>query len=393
MAAIDKGILDGIRVLDFTAYVAGPYATRLMADMGAEVIKVEAPEGDLLRATPPRRQGRSAYYGQLNAGKLSLVLNLKRPAAQALARDLAARSDVVVENSRPGVMARLGLDHASLKAVKADLVYCSISGYGQSGPGAGRAAYAPIMHAGTGHDLALMGYEPTLAKPARARIPYADYFAGIHALAAINAALFHRARSGQGQHIDLSLLDCMHSVLAYEYQRAQFPGERTPPIFGPLSTKDGYFMVAPVSAGNFADLCRAVGHPEWQSDPRYADAGSRMLNWDALMADLEAWTLQRSAAECEVIVTAAGCPCTRYRRIEESIEDEHVRARGQLAEVADGSGKFRVANSPLRFEPLRAVVRPWIAELGQHTEPVLAKVLGLAPAAIAELRAAGAFGG
>lgn len=192
------GILDGIRVLDFTAVMSGPYCTRLLADLGAEVIKVEPPEGDHIRLRPPLRDGRSAYFAQLNAGKNSMALNLKKPEARALICDLVPQCDVVVENYRPGVMKRLGLDYEALSKLNPKLVYCSISGFGQQGTWSGRSAYAPVLHATSGYDMANLDYqEGDVERPLKNGIFVADVLGGSMAFGAIQAAMYHALKTGQ----------------------------------------------------------------------------------------------------------------------------------------------------------------------------------------------------
>src|SRR6202051_3677647 len=236
------GPLDGMRVVDFTTTIAGPHCTRMMADLGAEVIKIETAEGDMMRTRPPLRDGASTSFGQLNAGKKSVVLDLKRPDSVAAARRLIATADVLVENFRPGVMARFGLDYPALKAAKPDLVYCAISGYGQTGPSAGLAGYAPVIHASSGYDLAQIAYQGEARRPDYCGIYIADVLTGTYAFGAIMAALYQRRETGEGQLIDVSMLESMLSLTLSEIQLAQFPRSYIPgrPVFGPIATADGY---------------------------------------------------------------------------------------------------------------------------------------------------------
>ncbi|MGE3679106.1 MAG: CaiB/BaiF CoA transferase family protein, partial [Burkholderiales bacterium] len=183
---------DGLKVLDFTAMIAGPHCTRLLADLGADVIKLEPPEGDYMRSRGPLRDGHSTYYGSLNCGKKSLCVDLKKPQARELVLELAAQADVVVENFRPGVMQRLGFGHAALSALNPRLVYCSISGYGQSGSLADRPAYAPIVHAASGFDMAMLHYQDGLSRPLQSGIFIADILSGVNAFGGIGAALYRR---------------------------------------------------------------------------------------------------------------------------------------------------------------------------------------------------------
>ena len=223
-------------MLDFTAMLAGPHCARLMADLGAEVIKIEGLEGDLIRGRPPLRDGHSTYFGALNCGKKSVAIDLKSDAAKDIIYGLAKASDVVVENFRPGVMARLGFDYATLAKHNPKLVYCSISGYGQQGSGATRAAYAPIIHAASGYDAANLNYQTEQDTPASTGIFIADILSGAYAFGAIQAALVHRERTGQGQAVDVSLMDSMLNLMVFECQEAQFPSKRPRPVYVPMKT-------------------------------------------------------------------------------------------------------------------------------------------------------------
>ena len=200
-----KTAFGGLRVLDFTTTIAGPHCTRLLADLGAEVVKIEAPEGDMMRSRPPLRQGASANFGQLNAGKHSVVLDLKDKRAVDAARRLAASVDVLVENYRPGVTRRLGIDYASIAKLNPRLIYCSISGYGQTGPSAGLAAYAPVIHAASGFDRANLAHQPGRTRPDNCGVYVADVVAGTYAFGAISAALHQRNATGAGQHLDVAV--------------------------------------------------------------------------------------------------------------------------------------------------------------------------------------------
>ena len=385
------GALDGVRVLDFTSVMAGPFATRMLADLGAEVIKVESLEGDQVRARPPKRDGHSAYFGNLNAGKQSIACNLKSPEIVDLIKQLVATCDVLVENFRPGVMARFGLDFAALAAINPRLIYCSISGYGQTGPKALFPAYAPVIHAASGFDMVNLRYQDGADRPATSGIFIADVLGGTHAFGAIQAALYQRERTGQGQHIDLSMLEAMVGMLVVETQEAQFPGDARRPLYTPLKTNDGFIMVAPTSPRNFEQLSDAVGHPEWRDDPRFLTNADRNANWATLLALTEIWTLERSAAEAEAILSRHGVPCARYREIGELLDDPQLAARGAFAQVHDGAGAFKVPNPPFRMSGSRAEARDHVARLGEDGAAVLG-ALGVSADAVAALRARGDLG-
>ena len=382
------GALDGIRVLDFTAMIAGPYATRLLADLGAEVIKVEPPEGDHIRGRPPLRDGRSTYFAQLNAGKKSLSLDLKRPEAIEAIRALARDCDVVVENFRPGVMKRLGLHYDALAELNPRLVYCSISGYGQAGEWSGRSAYAPVLHAGCGYDVANLYYQDGIDRPLKNGIFVADVLGGALAFGGIQTALLRALRTGRGDHVDLALMDAMLGLLVYECQEAQFPADRRRPLYQPTKARDGFLLAAPISQNNFEDLAAAVEHPEWIRDPRFATSAARERHWTELMALLDDWAAPRSAVECEAILQRAGVPSSRYLSVREALEVPPVHERGTLQVVDDGAGAFRITNPAFRFRESPAHARDRIPGLGQDG-PALMAVLGHDEATVARWIAAG----
>ena len=382
--------LAGIRVADFTAMLAGPHCTRLLADCGAEVIKVEAPKGgDHIRHTAPLRDGDSAYFGHLNCGKRSLAVDLKDPRGLAVARDLVATCDVLVENTRPGVMKRLGLDHASLAPAMPGLVYCSISGFGQSGPRAEEPAYAMAIHALSGFDMTNLHYQDDQDRPANSGTFVADFLAGAYAFGAIQTALLARTRTGRGQNVDLALMDAMLGMLAYECQEAQFPQAVKRPVYGPLRTSDGFVIVAIVSQKNFEQLADALDHPEWKSDPRFRDVAGRRNNWHAFMAGVEDWTRAHAAADCEARLMAAGIPCARYQSVAEAMRDPQVTARGLFVEARDAGGRFLAPQPPFRFADGSVGLSPQVPALGADGGHVLRKILGYAEDKIAALREAG----
>jgi len=381
---------DRLRVVDFTTTIAGPHCTRLMADVGAEVIKVEAPEGDMMRSRPPLRDGASTSFGQLNTGKKSVVLDLKHPDAIAAVRRLVETADVLVENFRPGVMARFGLDYPALKAVKPDLVYCAISGYGQTGPSAALPAYAPVIHASSGYDLAQIAYQGDERRPDYCGIYIADVLTGTYAFGAIMTALYQRQVNGEGQLIDVSMLESMLSLTLSEIQLAQFPASYVPgrPVFGPIVASDGYVNLSVASERTFQNLAAACGRPDWISDPRFAKYPDRRANWGLLIEELEIWSRARTSAEVQATFDSHGVPSSPYRTFKEAMADPQLAHRGSLAEVRDQGGSFRALNPPFRFSAAAAAARPWVAALGEHTAAVLGE-LGYGPRDIAALTGSG----
>ena len=380
------GPLAGIRVLDFSAMIAGPYCTRLMADSGAEVIKLEPPEGDYMRSRAPMRGGQSVYFGVLNAGKLSVALDLKHPEGTKLAKELAAASDIVVENFRPGVMRRLGFDYAALSAINPRLVYCSISGYGQGGANAGKPAYAPIVQAASGYDLTAMSHQRA-ERPPNSAIFIADYLTGTHAFGASCAALVRRATTGKGEYVDCALMDAMLGMLAYEVAEAQEPVAQPRPLYQATRAKDGFLMVAPISQGNFDDMAGAMGREDLKSDARFATVGARSIHWDALMAELERWAAGKTVAECEAAMAAGGVPCARFQSVAEAMDSPYAAERGLFATVKSGDAEIRATNPP--FKMSGAGTGGKVPGLGEHGPELLQRVLGRKAEEVAKLEKEG----
>ena len=383
--------LENIRVLDFTTTIAGPHCTRLMADLGATVIKIEAAEGDLLRSRPPLRNGASTTYGQLNAGKQSIVLDLKRPEAREIVMRLLATTDILVENFRPGVMKRFGLDFPTVREKHPRLIYCAISGYGQTGPSAGLAAYAPAVHASSGFDMAHLSYQQGRERPDNCGIYVADYFTGTYAFGAAMTALAHRHVTGRGQAIDVTMLETMLSTLGPEVQMAQFdvepPGR---PMFGPVRTKNGYIMPAVASERSFLGLCKAAGREDWPNDPRFAVYGNRRRNWGMLIDELEVWSSTLTTVDCQAAFDREGVPSSPYRTVREVMQDPQLAHRGALATVEDAGGSFKVLNPPFRFSDATVAVGGYAAGLGENTRAVL-DAAGYTEAEIGALAASGAI--
>lgn len=366
----------GLRIVDFSTLVAGPYCSRYLSDLGAEVIKIETPEGDYLRSQAPLRDGHSTYFGQLNCGKKSVVLNLKDSAVIAELKKVIDTADIVIENFRPGVMQRFGLDYETLSGTNPALIFCSVSGYGQEGEGAARPAYAQTVHATSGHDLTLLRYQDELTRPANSVLFYADVLASVFALSAINAALYQRERTGRGQFIDLSLLEATMNLMPYDVQEAQFPARVSRPVYKPVRSSDGFVIVIPNTQRNFEMLARAMGHEEWIEDERFRDVKARYHNYPALLETIETWTSQHTSEDCEKILSAASVPCARYRTVAEALEDPQLRFRSAFQTVADPAGEYLVTNLPFKMSGAETTAIGTVSELGQYS---LSDFLGKAP--------------
>jgi CoA:oxalate CoA-transferase len=369
------GCFAGLRVLDFSTTIAGPHCGRMLADMGAEVIKIETAEGETMRTRPPLRNRCSTAFGQLNVGKKSLVLDLKSKEGLEAVRRLVATADILVENFRPGVMRRLRMDYETLRPLNPKLIYCSISGYGQTGPSAELPAYAPVIHAASGYDMAHLAYQPGRERPDYCGIYHADVFAGTYAFGAIASALYQRSRTQTGQHIDVSMLEAMLTLTLNEVQWSQFTvPPTTRPMFGPIATSDSYVMLAIASEKTFQGLMKVIGHPEWVSDPRFAAYGDRRDNWSELMDGVEAWSRTVTTEQCLAALNKEGVPSSAYRTVAQALADPQIAHRRALAQVEDDGGTFRMMNLPFRMSGARVAAGKKVATLGEHTRALLQDV-------------------
>jgi CoA:oxalate CoA-transferase len=300
---------------------------------------------------------------------------LKTTAGVEAALDIASQSDVVVENWRPGVAHRLGVGFDQVSAVRPDTVYCSISGFGQTGPKSQRPAYAPIVHAASGYDLAQVEYQGG-GRPANTAIFIGDVFGGMSSFAAIQTALLDRERTGRGRFIDVSMLDGMMNLMVFETLEIQTPSPVKLRVYQPLEASDGFIIVAPTSQKNFEKLAHCLEQPEWLSDPRFKTTKIREEHWDELMRLIESWTRRRSAQVCEETLLAAGVPCTRYLKVGEAMKDPQIIARGTFTPLTDDAGTYLVPNAPYQFAGMPTPVRNEVAKLGEHTEQILAEFRG-----------------
>lgn len=387
--------LDGITILDFTRVLAGPYCTAMLADQGASVIKVEAPQGDDQRAMGAFRDGRSLSFELINRNKRSLRLDMRAPEGRAIAAGLAARADVVIENFRPGVAERLGIGAAALRAAHPRLIYCSISGFGQSGPMAQMPSYDVIAQALSGL-MSITGAPE--GDPVLVGDSVGDILAGIYAAQAISAALFRRERTGAGATIDVAMFDALFSLLPTAlaiWQRDGTPPRRAGadhPLsapFGAYRAADGRVMIAVGNTSLFGTLCAAMGRADMAGDPRFSSDQSRKANADALRAQIEAWTGALPAAEVVRILSAAGVPVSPVWAVDEAAESAQVAARGLLHAVDHPErGRLMLPEQPVHFvgSP-RGAPRP-APDLGADGAAILRDVLGLPQDEIARLRAA-----
>jgi crotonobetainyl-CoA:carnitine CoA-transferase CaiB-like acyl-CoA transferase len=396
VASTWAGPLQGIRVLDFTRVLAGPAASLALADLGAEVLKVEPPSGgDETRHFPPFRGGVSHYYLSVNRGKKSIVIDLKTEAGVALARDLAARCDVLIENFRPGVMDRLGLGYEALAAANPRLIYCAISGFGMTGPLRDRPSFDIVLQALSG---ALSVNGESGAEPTKLGIPLGDLMGGINGPIAILAALYERALTGRGRLIDISLLDGLMGMLGYLAQLAFFTGQDPRPQgcehpnlvpYGKFPAKDGSIIVACLTNSFWHRISEALGHPEWIRDPRFETIEKRRDSRRVVNEMIAAFTRERTVEELVELFTRHEVPHAPILGVKEALAQPQAVARGMVVETEHPLlGKIPIVNRAIRYvaDPQRVPTAP--PTLGQHTDEILSTVLGLTAEKITELRAA-----
>jgi len=387
------GPLHGYRVVDLTSNVAGPLGTMILGDQGADIIKVEAPDGgDATRAGGNRRAGFTASFLNNNRNKRSIVLDLKTAAGLAAVMRLVAGADVFVQNFRPGVAERLGVGEGAVRAVSPKIVYVSISGFGEKGPYAEKPAYDPVIQGFSG--LATVQAGSDEARPRLLRTILPDKLTAITASQAITAALLARERSGEGQHVRLSMLEAVLTFMwASDMGSQTFVGEEparqeAASAFDLIyETADGYMTVAALTDRQWAGLARVVERPEWVEDERFKSSALRQKNIDARLQVTQDALLTRLAAEWLERLTAAGVPCAPVLTRNEVIRHPHVREMGIVVETEHpAAGRLRQARPAARFSGTPSEIRRGAPRLGEHTEEILAE-LGYSAAEIADLRA------
>lgn len=404
-----SGALSHVKVLDLTRVLAGPWASQVLADLGAEVIKVERPGGgDESRAWGPpwlrdARGGEtaeSAYFASANRGKRSITVDVARPEGQAIVRRLAERADILLENYKVGALTRYGLGHEQLAALNPGLVTCSITGFGQTGPYRNRPGYDFLIQ-GMGGLMSVTG-EPDGALgggPMKVGVAITDLVTGMYAATAVLAALAHRERTGLGQHVDLALFDVQVAMLANQAESYLVTG-RPPGRLGnshpsivpyqSFATKDGHVILAVGNDGQFRRLCEVAARPELARDPRFATNAARVENRAEVVAALAPVLASRTSGDWIAALDAAGVPCGPINDLAQVFEDPQVRHREMRIEAPHPvSGTVPMVASPLRLSrtPVREPTAP--PTLGQHTREVLVEVLGMDEAEVEALRTRG----
>jgi crotonobetainyl-CoA:carnitine CoA-transferase CaiB-like acyl-CoA transferase len=392
--AIQPLPLTGVRVIDYSHFLAGPHMSRCLAAMGAEVIKVERPKGgDAGRAHGYFKDGQSGYFLQQNMGKQGLCIDLKDQRGLVLMHELVKTADVFVENYRPGALERLGLGYAELSKLNPRLIYCSVSAYGHTGPDSAKAGFGLIAEAKSGAmaQLGTAGEAPPLL-----RMPIADMYTGMHGVAAICAALVGRATSGKGLHIDLALYDCMVSMHDYAVQRYTFSGgtdlprqtgsgQPDSPIYGVFSGRDGYLVIAAQVDDAWKRLARLIGGNELAGDARFAEPAGRAKHYAEATSLVEGWTNGRTVKECLAALDAAEVPCSAVQTIDQVLADPQILARDMVIEQEHPVlGKVKLANLPFHFSDCDTTPKMPAPLLGQHNRTIAAS-LGYSDADIATM--------
>jgi crotonobetainyl-CoA:carnitine CoA-transferase CaiB-like acyl-CoA transferase len=392
--------LSDIRVLDLTQVLSGPFCTQMLADLGADVIRAEGPQGDVARSMPPHFVGEdSLYFLSINRNKRSIVVDLKTEDGVALMRRLALASDVVVENFRPGVCERLGLSHEALRAEKPSLIWCSISGFGQTGPYRDKPAYDLVVQALSG-GMSLTGERDGVS--VRAGIPIADLSAGMYAASAILAALYRRTKTGRGDFIDISMLDCQAAMLCYQaafyLHSGEVPGRQgrehdSIATYGTFVAGDSVeIVIAALTERMWKSLCRVLGCEELTFDARFSSADIRTKSRAELLPILQQRFSSRGADEWIAELDRQGIPAGVVNTIDRVVTDPQILHRKMVVELASVDGRrIRTIDSPMLFEEVPRQSGSYPPAAGEHTKGILKEVLGLPEGEIDRLVASGAI--
>jgi crotonobetainyl-CoA:carnitine CoA-transferase CaiB-like acyl-CoA transferase len=395
------GALKGLRVVDMTRVLAGPFCTMFLADMGAEVIKVEEPgKGDDARGYPPFLRGTSTYFTNLNRNKQSIVLDLKKPEAKTILLDLLKKTDILLENFKPGTMERLGLGYNEVREANPGIIYASISGFGQYGPYKDRPGYDIIGQA-MGGLMSVSGWPDS--PPTRTGTAMADIVAGLNACIGILAALKGRERTGQGERIDVALVDSMVSAMETVIQIYLTEG-RVPQRVGnryefiapydSFAAEDGWVVIGVGGQEVWKRFCRVIGHEELTEDPEFLTNRDRVNNVVRLEEIVTQWTCKRKVADIVSLLMGASVPCSPILNVEQICNDPHIaKAREMIVEMDHPhGGRMNVISCPIKFTRMKPTIRTTAPLHGEHTERVLTGILGISKEEYARLKENGAVG-
>ena len=397
--------LAGIRILDLTQIYAGPYCSMLFADMGAEVIKIEPPRGELIRDNPPlvkegeggpHDRSRSGYFLTLNRNKYGITLNLKHPKAVGFFKGLVKIGDIVLENYAPGVMKRLGIDYPALREINPRIIMCSISGFGQSGPYSERISFDVLAQAMSGL-MSITGYPD--GPPTRVGTSLGDVNASVHAAFAMMTALWYREKTGVGQYIDVSMQETMVSILEGGIVRWTIGKELLTPIgsmnpheapMAAFRCKDGYIIIATVGDEHWQRFCRAIGRPDWAADPGYRTKRQRWEKKYILQEEIEKWTSPRTVKEVGEIMDRERVANSPILNIQQVVDDPHLKERAYFTEIEHPLiGKAKIPGIPFKLSETPGKVESPSPLIGEHNELILGKYLGLSKSEVSQLKADG----
>jgi CoA:oxalate CoA-transferase len=388
----NKAALEGIRVLDVSQFLAGPYCTMILGDLGADIIKIEKPTGDPTRETNVNINGQSIYFMSINRSKRSITMDLKNPRYKEIFLKMAKKADIIVENFVPGTMDKLGLSYDEIKNVNPSIIYTSVSGFGQTGPYRERGALDMIIQAMSGF-MSITGEKN--GRPLKAGPSIADMTAGLYAAIGTLAALNHRNATGEGQRVDIAMLDSMFSILENSVGNYCATGKIPKPPgnrhgvsapFQPFETLDGEIIVAVSNNRAFQDFCQALGRDDLAQDSRYANRKGRIENVDELADEITKTTKLKSTSELEEAFEKANVPFATVNTIDKIVSDPQIAARNMLIEVEHPiAGKVKAVNSPIKMSKTPGVIKRVAPLLGQHTKEILGEWLGMSAEEMKEL--------
>ncbi len=370
MTSLPKTNLSDLYILDFTGMISGAFCTKLLADLGANVLKVEPLGGEIMRNVAPMLNNKSSVFGSLNIGKKSITLDLKNPESIEICRKLINKYDIVIENFSPGVMKRLELDYESLKNVNETLIMCSISGYGQSGPEANQPAFAPIVQAKSGFDLTYAKAQGEHEIPLNMGPPVGDTTASLIAYGSILAAVHYRDQTGKGQYIDIAMLDSLVSTMHRDVQTSIFK-EKIDRRYGPIRTLDGFIVIMPFTQIQFEKLMRCIKMGELITDNRFAESKNRLANYNKLMLFVEKWAKDKTSSTVLSEMDSLKIPCSAYASLDSIFQNPQIEFRQFMIQANDQDELYEVCGNPSKFSETETCVNKSVPSAGEHNDEIL----------------------
>lgn len=365
-----KANLSDLFILDFTGMISGAFCTKLLADLGANVLKIEPPGGEIMRNVAPLVDDKSCVFGSLNIGKKSITLDLKTDESVDICLKLIKKYDIVIENFSPGVMQRLGLDYEAMRVSNENVIMCSISGYGQSGPDAYQPAFAPIVQAKSGYDLTYTEAQDNCNIPLNMGPPVGDTTASLIAYGSILAAVHYRNRTGIGQYIDIAMQDALLSTMHRDIQTS-ITQKKVDRRYGPIRASDGFVVIMPFTQIQFEKLLKCIEREELINDIRFAEPKRRLENYNKLMEIVEEWTKNRTSLSVDAQMKKLKIPSTRYARLEQITTDPQIEYRKFLIQAQDQSEQYQVCGNPSKFSETETCINRLVPGIGEHNSEIL----------------------